>query len=178
MDEEVKKAPDEAQEEAQPAPNEEAEPETDFAAAIAALTAERDELVEQTKRQKADFLNYKRRTESSRREGEEEGIRDTVMQFLPVLDNLERAMDAAGEEETPMKTGLAMVLRQMSEALGKLHVETIDPLGEPFDAQLMNAVLQGTAEEGEPGAVCAVFQKGYRIGERVLRHAMVKVVAG
>ena len=71
-----------------------------------------------------------------------------------------------------------MVLRQTKEALEKLHVETIDPLGAPFDAELMNAVLQGTEEEGEPGTVCAVFQKGYKIGDRVLRHAMVKVVAG
>jgi len=156
----------------------EAAPAEDYEAKLAALTAERDELMEYVKRQKADFLNYKRRTEMSRMDGERDGIRDTVLQFLPVLDNLERAMEAAGEEDSPIKSGLAMVLRQMQEALDKLHVETIDPMGQPFDAELMNAVLQGTEEEGEPGTVCAVFQKGYKIGERVLRHAMVKVVAG
>ena len=153
-------------------------PAEDAEAKIAALTAERDDLLEFAKRQKADFLNYKRRTEMSRLEGEKDGVRDTVLQFLPVLDNLERAMEAAGEEDSPIKSGLSMVLRQTKEALDKLHVETIDPLGAPFDAELMNAVLQGTEEEGEPGTVCAVFQKGYKIGDRVLRHAMVKVVAG
>ena len=153
-------------------------PAEDAEAKIAALTAERDDLLEFAKRQKADFLNYKRRTEMSRLEGEKDGVRDTVLQFLPVLDNLERAMEAAGEEDSPIKSGLSMVLRQTKEALDKLHVETIDPLGAPFDAELMIAVLQGTEEEGEPGTVCAVFQKGYKIGDRVLRHAMVKVVAG
>ena len=156
----------------------EACPAEDAEAKIAALTAERDELLEFTKRQKAEFINYKRRTEMSRLEGEKDGVRDTVLQFLPVLDNLERAMEAAGDEDSPIKSGLSMVLRQTKEALDKLHVETIDPLGTPFDAELMNAVLQGTEEEGEPGTVCAVFQKGYKIGDRVLRHAMVKVVAG
>ena len=71
-----------------------------------------------------------------------------------------------------------MVLRQMNEALGQLKVECIDPLGEPFDAAQMNAVLQGTEDEGEPGSVCQVLQKGYRMGNKIIRHAMVKVVAG
>ena len=56
--------------------------------------------------------------------------------------------------------------------------EEIDPLGHPFDAELHNAVMQGSAEEGEPGTVCLVLQKGYKLGSRVIRHAMVKVVAG
>ena len=153
-------------------------PAQDCEAEIAALKAERDELVEFAKRQKADFLNYKRRTEMSRLDGEKDGIRDTVTHFLPVLDNLERAMEAAGEEDSPLKSGLSLVLRQMREAFEKLHVETIDPLGQPFDAETMNAVMQGTQDEGEPNTVCAVFQKGYKIENRVLRHAMVKVVAG
>ena len=62
--------------------------------------------------------------------------------------------------------------------LGELEEDLTALLRAPFDAELMNAVLQGTEEEGEPGTVCAVFQKGYKIGDRVLRHAMVKVVAG
>ena len=71
-----------------------------------------------------------------------------------------------------------MLLRQTRDALTKMGVEEIDPQGKPFDAELMNAVMQGTAEEGEPGTVCMVLQKGYKLGERVIRHAMVKVVAG
>ena len=63
-----------------------------------------------------------------------------------------------------------MVLRQTRDALTKMGVEEIDPQGQPFDAELMNAVMQGTAEEGEPGTVCMVLQKGYKLGERVIRH--------
>jgi molecular chaperone GrpE len=71
-----------------------------------------------------------------------------------------------------------MVLRQMLDILTKLGVETINPEGELFDANEMNAVMQGTEDEGEPGTVCQVLQKGYKIGSHVIRHAMVKVVAG
>ena len=71
-----------------------------------------------------------------------------------------------------------MVLRQTRDALTKMGVEEIDPQGQPFDAELMNAVMQGSTDEGEPGTVCMVLQKGYKLGERVIRHAMVKVVAG
>ena len=63
-------------------------------------------------------------------------------------------------------------------AFTKMGVEEIDPIGQPFDAEYHNAVMQGTEDEGEPGTVCAVFQKGYKLGSRVIRFAMVKVVAG
>ena len=152
--------------------------EADTAEIIEKLIGERDEYLEMAKRQKAEFINYRRRTENTRREALEEGSKDTVKVFLPVLDNLERALIAAGDEDSPLKSGVEMVLRQMNEALGQLKVECIDPLGEPFDAQWMNAVLQGTEDEGEPGSVCQVLQKGYRMGDKVIRHAMVKVVAG
>ena len=145
---------------------------------IEKLTSERDEYLEMAKRQKAEFINYRRRTENTRREALEEGSQDAVRIFLPVLDNLERALIAAGDDDTPLKAGVEMVLRQMNEALGQLKVECIDPLGEPFDAAQMNAVLQGTEDEGEPGSVCQVLQKGYRMGNKIIRHAMVKVVAG
>ena len=95
-----------------------------------------------------------------------------------VLDNIERALASAGEEESALKTGVEMVHRGLMETLKRMGVEAIDRLGEPFDPELENAVLQGGEDEGEPGTVCAVLQKGYRLGNRVLRHAMVKVVAG
>ena len=88
------------------------------------------------------------------------------------------ALSAAGAEESALRDGVDMVLRQTRDALAKMGVEEIDPLGQPFDAELHNAVMQGTAEEGEPGTVCMVLQKGYKLGSRVIRHAMVKVVAG
>jgi molecular chaperone GrpE len=97
--------------------------------------------------------------------------------MLPVLDNLERAAEAAEKSsDEALKSGVVLVLKQMNEVYRKLDVTPIDRVGEKFDPNLENAILQGPAEEGEPGTVCQVLQKGYRMGDRVLRHAMVKVV--
>lgn len=140
--------------------------------------AQSDEYLDLAQRKQAEFANYRRRTEGIRAEAYDDGRRDAIAQLLPVVDNLERALAAAGEEENALKSGVEMVLRQTRDALTKMSVEEIDPQGQPFDAELMNAVMQGSADEGEPGTVCMVLQKGYKLGERVIRHAMVKVVAG
>ena len=140
--------------------------------------AQSDEYLDLAQRKQAEFANYRRRTEGVRQEAYDDGRRDAIAQLLPVVDNLERALAAAGEEENALKSGVEMVLRQTRDALTKMGVEEIDPQGQPFDAELMNAVMQGSADEGEPGTVCMVLQKGYKLGERVIRHAMVKVVAG
>ena len=139
--------------------------------------AQRDEYLDLAQRKQAEFANYRRRTEGIRQEAYDDGRRDTIEKLLPVVDNLERALSAAGEESS-LRSGVEMVLRQTLDTLAKLGVETIDPLGQPFDAELHNAVMQGSAEEGDPGTVCQVLQKGYRLGGRVIRHAMVKVGAG
>ena len=140
--------------------------------------AQSDEYLDLAQRKQAEFANYRRRTEGIRAEAYDDGRRDAIAQLLPVVDNLERALAAAGEEENALKSGVEMVLRQTRDALTKMGVEEIEPQGQPFDAELMNAVMQGSADEGEPGTVCMVLQKGYKLGERVIRHAMVKVVAG
>ena len=139
--------------------------------------AQRDEYLDLVQRKQAEFANYRRRTESVRQEAFDDGRREAIDKLLPIVDNLERALGAAGEESA-LKSGVEMVLRQTLDALAKMGVETIDPLGQPFDAELHNAVMQGSEEEGEPGTVCLVLQKGYKLGSRVIRHAMVKVVAG
>ena len=139
--------------------------------------AQSDEYLDLAQRKQAEFANYRRRTEGIRAEAFDDGRREAISQLLPIVDNLERALAAAGEVDA-LKSGVEMVLRQTRDALTKMGVEEIDPQGQPFDAGLMNAVMQGTAEEGEPGTVCMVLQKGYKLGERVIRHAMVKVVAG
>ena len=139
--------------------------------------AQRDEYLDLVQRKQAEFANYRRRTESVRQEAFDDGRREAIEKLLPVVDNLERALAAAGEESS-LKSGVEMVLRQTLDILVKMGVETIDPMGQPFDAELHNAVMQGGEDEGEPGTVCLVLQKGYKLGSRVIRHAMVKVVAG
>ncbi len=128
-------------------------------------------------RVQADFENFRRRNESVRADSFAEGRRDVAAAMLPVLDNLERAADAASASaDEAMKNGVDLVLKQMNEVYRKLDVHPIDRTGEKFDPNLENAILQGTPEDGEPGTVCQVLQKGYRMGDRILRHAMVKVV--
>ena len=106
-----------------------------------------------------------------------EGIRSLAAVLLPVMDNLERAVDAAKDSpDAQLREGVGLVLRQLSEVFQKQGITPIDRLGEKFDPNLENALMQGTAEDGEPGTVCQVFQKGYQLGKYVLRHAMVKVV--
>ena len=130
-------------------------------------------------RVQADFDNFRRRNQNVRKEAYDEGARTFATTLLPVIDNLERAIAAAAaSSDESLKSGVEMVLRQTRDALTKMGVEEIDPMGQPFDAEMHNAVMQGSEAEGEPGTVCLVLQKGYKLGERVIRHAMVKVVAG
>lgn len=147
--------------------------------ALDTASAKADEYLTMAQRVQADFDNFRRRNESVRADALTDGQRSVVTAMLPVLDNLERALDAAAAtaSDDALRTGVEMTLRQMRDALTKLDVRPIDRLGEVFDPNLENAVLQGSAEEGEPGTVCTVLQKGYMMGDFVLRHAMVKVVA-
>ena len=158
--------------------NEEAAAEGDpIQKALDDANAKAAEYLALAQRVQADFENFRRRNESVRADAYADGKKDTAALMLPVLDNLERALDAAAASpDEALKNGVEMVLKQMTDAYGKMDVRPINRLGEKFDPNLENAILQGTQEEGEPGTVCQVLQKGYMIGDRVLRHAMVKVV--
>lgn len=161
-----------------PAEEEEAKAEEDPAQkALDEANAKAAEYLQLAQRVQADFENFRRRNESVRADAYADGRKDVATAMLPVLDNLERAVEAAaGSQDEALKNGVEMVLKQMSDAYEKLGVKPIDRRGEKFDPNLENAILQGTEDEGEPGTVCQVLQKGYMIGDRVLRHAMVKVV--
>ena len=126
-------------------------------------------------RARADYENLKRRTETSNAQFYSDGVVKAVLELLPVIDNLERALDAE-RENTSMRQGVEMVLRLAKTSLEKLGVEEIEALGAQFDPTLHNAVMQVAAEEGEEsGIVKTVLMKGYRLGERIIRHSMVQV---
>ncbi len=144
--------------------------------ALKAAQAQAEEYLNLAQRVQADFENYRRRTKAVRAEAYEDGAREFIRQLLPVVDNLERAISQESCDESLM-TGVRLVYKQLTEALEKRGVTVIDRQGERFDPNLENAVMQGTGDEGEPGCVCAVLQKGYKMGDQVIRHAMVKVVA-
>ena len=146
-------------------------------AALTAAAAKADEYLAMAQRTQADFDNFRRRNESVRADAFAEGQRAVAKAMLAVLDNLERALAAPAAEGDTLRTGVEMTLKQMLAAYEKLGVTVIDRLGEKFDPNLEDAVMQGSPEEGEPGTVCAVFQKGYVMNGHMLRPAMVKVVA-
>lgn len=140
-------------------------------------SAQAEEYLNLAQRVQADFDNFRRRNESVRADAYAEGQRAVAAAMLPVLDNLERALDAAANStDEALKSGVELTLKQMRDAYAKYDVTPIDRLGEKFDPNLENAIMQGSADEGEPGTVCMVLQKGYKMGDHVLRFAMVKVV--
>ena len=160
-----------------PAEEVKAEEEDPAQKALDEANAKVTEYLQLAQRVQADFENFRRRNETVRADAYADGRKDVAAVMLPVLDNLERAVEAAaGSPDEALKNGVEMVLKQMTDAYGKLDVKPIDRMGEKFDPNLENAILQGTEEDGEPGTVCQVLQKGYMIGDKVLRHAMVKVV--
>lgn len=144
---------------------------------LAAAVAKQEEYLNMAQRVQADFDNFRRRNQNVRKEAYDEGARVFATTLLPVIDNLERAIAAAeNSADESLRSGVEMVCRQLCECFEKRGITPIDRLGEVFDPSLENAVMQGAPEDGEPGTVCAVFQKGYQMDGMVLRHAMVKVV--
>lgn len=149
----------------------------EFAAAkahIETITKEKDETVNLLQRIQADFDNFRRRNASVRLESYEEGKRDTVKELLPALDNLERALDSIPVESAGWREGIAMVHRQMLDSLKKLGLEEIET-DCMFDPAVHEAVMQEKVDGKDPGEIVIVFQKGYRMGDKIIRHCMVKV---
>ena len=122
----------------------------------------------------AEYDNYRKRTAKEKESLYGSAKADTVKPFLDVYDNLVRGA-AQYSEGDPNRTGLEMICKQFVEVLGKLGVTEIDALGKPFDPELHNAVMHVEDEEIEESTVVEVFQKGFIMGEKVLRFSMVKV---
>jgi len=128
----------------------------------------------------ADFQNYKKRTERERYERYTDGKKDFAEAVLPILDNFDRALaqdaaDAESERERAFVEGMEMILKQFIDALEKNGVYEIEALGEDFDPNMHHAVIMEPSEAYESQKVSEVLQKGYRIGDKVIRHSMVKV---
>lgn len=138
-----------------------------------ALRQELDQTKDTYQRMLAEYANYKRRTEQEKEQIGQFTKAEVLRALLPSLDNLERAVEAPAGEE--YKKGVDMTIRQFREALGTLGLEEIPAKDAPFDPEIHHAVMREDADGVEPDTVTEVFQKGYRMGERVLRPAMVKV---
>ena len=122
----------------------------------------------------AEYENYRRRTQNQAAMRYQEGRNDVIAALFPIGDNLERAMSACTDENT--KQGLDMVLKSFKKVLEGEGVEEIDPVGQPFNADTMEAIMAMPCADGEEaGTVKQVYVKGYKKGEKVLRYAQVIV---
>jgi molecular chaperone GrpE len=145
-----------------------------------ALLGERDEYLDLAKRTKADFENYRKRMSSEVQAAGARGKAELIREVLPALDDLERAIQAAGldpEGDSPdgLAHGVLLVFRSLREALARNGVEAVDPQGERFDPNLHEALSKQPADGADPGTVIEVMQKGYRLGEQLVRPARVVV---
>lgn len=130
---------------------------------------------DQLLRTAAEYDNFRRRSAKEQDAAFNNGVGFAVNQILTILDTLEMAANAACTDEN-YKKGVVMTLDKASAALTALKVEEIPAEGQPFDPNLHNAVMQKPAEDGQKsGTVVQVFQKGYKIGDRIIRHATVVV---
>lgn len=134
---------------------------------------ELEQLRDQYQRVVAEYANYKRRTDQEKEQLGSFVKGEVLKALLPSIDNLERAIASPDGEE--YKKGIDMVIRQFEESLKAMGLEEIPALGEVFDPEIHHAVMREDADGVEPETVTEVFQKGYRLGARVLRPAMVKV---
>lgn len=166
-----------SEQQAEEAANEEQQPEAEEQKEPTAeekLQSELDETKDKYLRLMAEYDNYRKRTAKQMLENTGTVRGDTIAQILPVYDNFERAVNAESTDET-YKAGVQMIFTQMGEAMKKLGVEIIDPTGEVFDPNVANAVSQIEDPELGENIVAQTFQKGYKIGGKIIRYAMVVV---
>ena len=133
-----------------------------------------EEIYDKYLRLAAEYDNYRKRAQKERENLYRDVRADTIQQFLPVYDNLERALKFTANDEAIYK-GVELTMSQLTDILAKLGVTEIPALGNKFDPNLHNAVMHAEDKASEPGTVIEVLQKGFMIGEKVIRFAMVKV---
>jgi molecular chaperone GrpE len=155
---------------------EEAQAEEESGDEVAALQAERDELFDRLQRLAAEFDNYRKRNAREQRALSERANERLVKELIPILDDLGRALEAAAEhEEATLEDGVRLVHRAMSDLLAKEGLAEIETDGK-FDPHVHEALLSQPSDK-EEGSVIEVVQKGYKLGDKVLRPARVVVAA-
>lgn len=142
---------------------------------ILKLEKEKEELVYLLQSKQAEFENYRKRTANSTSDGMDEGVRTVMSAVLPVLDDLERALEDTQERGKAWAEGVEMIARQLKFQLHRLGLEELPSDGK-FDPALHDAVMEDNAEnEEDDQKILEVFKKGYKVKTRILRHSMVKI---
>jgi molecular chaperone GrpE len=163
-------------------PTDEGRVEHDLDALLADIQRERDEYLELAKRTKADFENYRKRMTAETLAAHLRGKAEVAQGLIGVIDNLERALEAAGIDpgakdgpDESLAQGVLLTYRELKAALESAGVETYDPSGEKFDPVWHEALQTRPSDGADPGTVVEVLQKGFRLDDRVLRAARVVV---
>ena len=139
------------------------------------LKAERDQLLDRLARMQAEFENARKRAERERTEFRDYATGSVVEQFLPVVDNFELALKSTGSEEQ-LRSGVGLIVKQMEEILSKMQVNPVPTVGEPFDPRLHEALGAVERDDLPDNHVAEEIRRGYKLRERLLRPAMVRVV--
>ena len=136
-----------------------------------------DQLQDKVKRQLAEFENFRNRSEKEKQAMFETGAKSVIEKILPVIDNFERGLATVPEDkkEDPFVDGMNRVYKQLLTELDNIGVKPIEAVGQEFDTNLHNAVMQVTSEEYESGIIAQELQKGYTYCDNVVRHSMVAV---
>jgi molecular chaperone GrpE len=150
---------------------------------VQALRAERDDYYDRLLRTTADFDNYRKRIERERREVSEAASADLIRDLLPIVDDLERALNAsaAGENEAEadnmasLRRGVELIHRQLLDVLRKRGAEPFESVGQPFDPAWHEAISHEAGSKRPEGEILGEVRRGYRLGQRLLRPAQVRV---
>lgn len=136
-----------------------------------------DQLQDKCMRQMAEFENFRKRSEKEKSAMFETGAKSVIEKILPVVDNFERGLAAIPEEEkgSPFADGMNMIYRQLMTELDNMGVKPIEAVGQEFNPDLHNAVMQVESQEFESGVIAQELQKGYTYHDSVVRHSMVAV---
>ncbi len=146
---------------------------------LAAKASKADEYLELAQRTQADFENYRKRAAREAAAAKERGVVKLALELLPAVDNLDRALAATdgAEDSDTLTSGIKLVHADVIAALARVGIEPYSPEGEPFDPQHHEAIAQQPVDGAQPGTIVEVYQRGYRLGEYVLRPARVVVAA-
>lgn len=138
-----------------------------------------DELEDKVKRQLAEFENFRKRTEKEKATMFEAGAKSVIEKILPVIDNFERGLATTKEEDktNPHVEGMNMIYKQLMTELDKLEVKPIEAVGQEFNPDFHNAIMQVESDEYESGIIAQELLKGYTYRDTVIRHSMVAVVS-
>ena len=140
------------------------------------LTAELNETKDKLLRVMAEYDNFRKRSQKEKEMAYGDTKASTIAEFLPVYDNFERAMSADAVDLDSFKKGIEMIFNQYGETFKKLGVESFGAKGDEFDPNIHNAVMHGEDDSLPENSISDVFSTGYKMGDRVIRPAIVKVV--